>query len=185
LTSRSRPDNIERSRPRASWAAISLLVPAVLSFLACTSEPPPSPRGVEAITAAPNELVRLVAKFVAPTPPGPNACEISSQTAPGAQDNSVALQDVGGSGAFAFSPVALTFNAGEAANFTLRAETEFHTFTVDDVNLAVDNKLCTLDVGVGIGETEIFSFTFNKPGTYQLYCVPHLSQGMVGTIIVE
>ena len=123
----------------------------------------------------------LAAGFVGPTATGPNACEISSQTAPGAQDNSVALQDVGGSGAFVFSPVALTFKAGEAANFTLRSETEFHTFTVDDVN----SSGCTLDVGVGKGETEIFSFTFDKPGTYQLYCVPHLSQRMVGTIVVQ
>lgn len=29
-----------------------------------------------------------------------------------------------------------------------------------------------------------FSFTFNEPGTYEYYCIPHESQGMVGTVTV-
>jgi plastocyanin len=29
-----------------------------------------------------------------------------------------------------------------------------------------------------------FSFTFNEPGTYEYFCMPHENQGMVGTVTV-
>ncbi len=34
----------------------------------------------------------------------------------------------------------------------------------------------------GSGDTS--SFTFDEPGTYEYYCIPHESQGMVGTVTV-
>lgn len=34
----------------------------------------------------------------------------------------------------------------------------------------------------GSGATS--SYTFNEPGTYEYYCIPHESQGMVGTVTV-
>lgn len=34
------------------------------------------------------------------------------------------------------------------------------------------------------GSGQTFSFTFDEPGTYEYYCIPHESQGMVGTVTV-
>ncbi|MFB6077861.1 MAG: plastocyanin/azurin family copper-binding protein [Halarchaeum sp.] len=36
-----------------------------------------------------------------------------------------------------------------------------------------------------LGEDETYSHTFDVPGTYRYYCIPHESAGMKGTIVVE
>jgi plastocyanin len=32
---------------------------------------------------------------------------------------------------------------------------------------------------------DVFRFTFDEPGTYEYFCIPHESAGMTGTVIVE
>jgi plastocyanin len=32
---------------------------------------------------------------------------------------------------------------------------------------------------------DTFDVTFEQPGTYEYYCIPHESAGMKGTIVVE
>lgn len=32
---------------------------------------------------------------------------------------------------------------------------------------------------------DTYEFTFDQPGTYRYYCIPHEADGMVGTIVVE
>ena len=32
---------------------------------------------------------------------------------------------------------------------------------------------------------EMFEWTFDEPGTYRYYCIPHRADGMEGTIVVE
>ena len=88
----------------------------------------------------------------------------------------VNLQDPGVSGSYAFSPSEFTFSVGETVTFTLTSETEFHTFTVDDLGI---------DQDVNAGETVELTFTFDTPGTFQLICIPHEVLGMVGTITVQ
>ena len=88
----------------------------------------------------------------------------------------VDLTDAGGRGPFSFDPADLTFNAGDTVNFEFVGESQFHTFTVAELDI---------DVDVGGGETVSFEFTFDTPGTYDLICVPHEAQGMKGTIIVN
>ena len=83
-------------------------------------------------------------------------------------------EDVGGSGAYKFSPSELTFKLGETVNLILRAETEFHTFTVDDLGI---------DQDLGAGEELTVPFTFDKPGTFALICLVHPQ--MTGTITVQ
>ena len=85
-------------------------------------------------------------------------------------------QDRGGSGEYKFVPSELKFSQGETVTFSLEAETEFHTFTVDELGI---------DESIDSGETVTVTFTFDKPGTYKLYCIPHESLGMVGEIVVE
>ena len=70
----------------------------------------------------------------------------------------------------------LTFDAGETVDFTFVGESQFHTFTVEELGI---------DVDVGGGETVSFDFNFDEPGTYELICAPHQALGMVGTITVR
>ncbi len=85
-------------------------------------------------------------------------------------------KDLGGSGEYRFDPSAFRFQVGQEVTFALISETEFHTFTVDDLDI---------DVSMDAGETVLFTFTFDTPGTYELICIPHQSLGMVGEIVVE
>ena len=84
-------------------------------------------------------------------------------------------QDPGGSGSYEFSPAEFNFNVGDEVAFSMTAESEFHTFTVDSLEI---------DEGVDVDETVSFSYTFDKAGTYELVCTVHLAEGMTGTIIV-
>ena len=91
-----------------------------------------------------------------------------------------------------FEPAELTTTVGSTVTWT-NDSSESHTVTAyataeeffasggatseDEARDAVADGL--LDGG------ETFEFTFDEPGTYQYFCVPHEEQGMVGTIIVE
>lgn len=85
-------------------------------------------------------------------------------------------RDLGGSGEYRFDPSEFKFETGQEVTFAFTAETEFHTFTVDDLDI---------DVSIDAGETVPFTFTFNRPGTFELICIPHQALGMVGEIVVE
>ena len=100
----------------------------------------------------------------------------ASETGNSGTPHSVALQDVGGSGEYVYAPNEFAFSVGEKVTFTFTAETEFHTFTVDDLEI---------DVSVDAESSEKFTFTFDKPGTYNIICIPHETQGMLGTITVQ
>ncbi len=85
-------------------------------------------------------------------------------------------QDPGGSGTYKFVPSDFKFKQGEAVTLSMTGETEFHTFTVDELEI---------DESVNAGETTTFTVTFDRPGTYRLYCIPHEAFGMEGTITIE
>jgi plastocyanin len=85
-------------------------------------------------------------------------------------------KDVGGSGKYEFDPPNFTFKVGQEVTFALSAETEFHTFTVDELGISEE---------MDAGETKIVTFTFDKAGVYELICIPHESLGMIGQIVVE
>ena len=63
------------------------------------------------------------------TPPPP--CE------PGDREIAVSAQDPGGSGTYMFDPADLNLCVGDTITFTVTSETEFHTFTVDDLGINV------------------------------------------------
>jgi plastocyanin len=81
-------------------------------------------------------------------------------------------EDAGG--VYKFNPSELSFKVGEKVTFTLQAETEFHTFTVEDLGI---------DESLEAGETHPFTFTFNQPGSFRLICLAHPE--MTGTITVQ
>ena len=116
-----------------------------------------------------------------PPPPAPTVAVASQngssgQGAGGGTPITVALQDIGGSGEYAYDPSEMSFSAGETVTFTMIAETEFHTFEVDDLDIYVE---------VDAGDTVTYTFTFDDAGTYDLICTPHSAQGMIGTIAVN
>ena len=87
----------------------------------------------------------------------------------------VTLDDPGGGGTYAFDPSDFVFRVGDTVTFDLSAETDFHTFTIDDLGI---------DVEVDGGTTQTLTFTFDKTGTFDLICIPHQAL-MVGTITVQ
>jgi plastocyanin len=88
----------------------------------------------------------------------------------------VSMQDPGGSGEYIYDPDEFSFAVGDIITFVLESESEFHTFTVSDLDI---------NVSVQSGMTADTTFTFDTAGTYDLICVPHQALGMVGTITVQ
>lgn len=105
------------------------------------------------------------AQDAAPPPPPPNARTIS-----------VNMSDCAGADGCAFSPSDFEFRTGETVRFQLVAESEFHTFTINElgVNEAINAR-----------QTRYLDVTFDRPGEYALICVPHESLGMTGAIAVR
>ena len=154
-------------------AALASL-PVVLAACASTEQVSTAPvLRVAPPIAAPAELVREVAEVLGANVVVSGAgCPEPGQ--PGGTGTPVSLADRGGE--YRFDPPELTFSAGDTVQLTLTADTEFHTFTVDALDI---------DCSVNPGETVTFSFTFDNPGTFPLICIPHEGQGMKGTITVN
>ena len=85
-------------------------------------------------------------------------------------------RDMRGSGEYRFDPDQFSFKVGEEVTLALVSETEFHTFTVGELDI---------NVSMDPGETVLFTYRFDKPGTYELTCIPHRALGMIGEIVVE
>ena len=100
----------------------------------------------------------------------------ASELASGDDVVKVVNEDPGGSGEYQFSQPELTFSVGDTVTFQVSAETEFHTFEVDELGISKEMEA---------GQTIEFEVTFDKAGTYKLYCVPHEALGMTGTITVN
>jgi plastocyanin len=100
----------------------------------------------------------------------------SGSTAGDADSVVVSAQDPSGSGEYKFVDADFTFNVGEKVQFKITSESEFHTFTVDDLGI---------DVAIDAEDTETLTFTFDKAGEYELICIPHEALGMKGTITVQ
>ncbi|HJX62464.1 MAG TPA: plastocyanin/azurin family copper-binding protein [Polyangia bacterium] len=78
---------------------------------------------------------------------------------------------------FRFTPDCIVVSAGSTVTWT-NTGMPIHTVTSDT------GALVSFDSGpLGSGGT--FPFTFASPGTVNYHCIPHQSQGMVGTVIVQ
>ena len=113
----------------------------------------------------------------APAPTVAATAPAAGQPAPSLGGRVVRIenQDKGGSGVYQFVPSELDFKVGDTVTFEITAETEFHTFTVDDLGI---------DVSLEAGETVSHTYTFDKAGSFKLLCIPHETFGMTGTITV-
>jgi plastocyanin len=95
-----------------------------------------------------------------------------------------------------FTPSTFTAKAGTTITFTNDSD-QAHTVTPLEDELPdgaeyfasggfASESEARDDVGAGlIDPGEDFEVTLNEPGTYRYVCLPHESQGMRGTIIVE
>ena len=109
--------------------------------------------------------------IVVPTPTVPQ----DKPSEPPPEGVTITMQDPGAGHDYVFAPSALTFKLGQTVDLTFVAESEFHTFTVEGLGIAV-----LVDDGI----TKRLSYTFDQEGTFGIICVPHESLGMVGTLTV-
>ena len=118
---------------------------------------------------------------VAPPPPPPPPPVAAPVTQPiVGTEVTVINRDKGGSGVVEFDPSEFSFKVGETVTFTMVGETEYHTFTVDELD--IDEEV---DGGETPGATTNFTHTFDRAGTFKLVCLVHELDGMVGTITVS
>jgi plastocyanin len=99
-----------------------------------------------------------------------------------------------------FRPEELTVEAGTAVEF-LNTSDHSHTVTAyqglypdgaeywasggfDSQDAAIDNWQSTEQRGK-LEPGESYEHTFELPGTYEYYCIPHERSNMVGTIVAE
>lgn len=95
-----------------------------------------------------------------------------------------------------FEPEETTVSVGDEVTWT-NDSGESHTVTAYSDDLpegadyfasggasSEDSARAALADGL-LTEGETFTFTFDEPGKYRYFCVPHEGQGMVGTIVVE
>ena len=139
-----------------------------------TTSPTAAPAAPTAPTAAP--VATVVPPPAAIEPTTPPATDEPAAPSNGLIRVTSVNQDPGGPGGeYTFKPDQFTFNVGDVVEFTLIAESEFHTFTVDDLGI---------DVSMDGGSTQTMTYTFDKPGEFKLLCIPHELLGMVGSITV-
>ena len=95
-----------------------------------------------------------------------------------------------------FEPDRLTIAPGETVTWT-NDSSETHTVTAYDEELPAgadyfasggatseDEARDEVEDGL-IDRGDTFEVTFEEPGTYTYFCIPHEQQGMVATIVVE
>ena len=88
----------------------------------------------------------------------------------------VNMEDPGKSGEYVYDPADFTFERGQQVTFVMTSEGEFHTFTVPDLEI---------NVHVDAWKSKALTYTFDRPGTYELVCTPHETLGMTGVITVR
>ncbi|MCZ6790005.1 MAG: plastocyanin/azurin family copper-binding protein [Chloroflexi bacterium] len=77
---------------------------------------------------------------------------------------------------YVFQPDAYNFELGTTYTLAFEAPGEFHTFTVDELGI---------NIFVNANESVRQDITPSTAGSFKLYCVPHESLGMVGTVTVS
>lgn len=140
----------------------------MLAIAACGSEPmamaPP-----ERFSPPPPPPAPVAAEDLATPTPGPNGSG-------GGTPVTVDLLDNDGRGPYAYEPADFVFSVGETVTFTLTSEAVYHTFTIDGTSV---------DLDVDVGEVVTHTYTFDEAGTFDLICIPHELNGMVGVITVQ
>ena len=120
-------------------------------------------------------------EIISPPPPAKVTGDLKTEKELSAQETKdkgklVEIQMLDAGEIYTYEPSNLTFKAGEKITFKITSETEFHTFTIDELDIYE-----TADAG----ESYEFTITFETAGTYRLYCVPHETLGMIGEVTIQ
>ena len=89
----------------------------------------------------------------------------------------IEMQDVPG---YAYLPADIEMNAGETYNIRLVGSDEFHTWSVAD-----GNGGWIANISLNPNAEQTVSFTAPAAGTYEIICLPHQANDMVGTLTVN
>lgn len=138
-------------------------------YVTTEHESPPPPGN------APEQLIVKAAEVLKVSGPT-SEVTTTSCTSETKKQVTIVGQDPAGDGEYAFKPTNLNFSKGECVEFTLTAQSEFHTFTIEELEI---------DQSVDAGESVKFAFTFTTTGEFSLICIPHKDQGMVGTVTIQ
>lgn len=104
--------------------------------------------------------------------------------------------DVDMTAAQKFAPEEFTVEVGESVSF-VNSSNETHTVTAYEDEIPQDGEYfasgdfdseesARADLSDGLLDPdETYEVTFETPGTYRYFCIPHETQGMTGTIVVE
>jgi plastocyanin len=109
----------------------------------------------------------------------------ASQSNPQSQPLTIGMTDA----PYRYTPAMLTVPRGTSVTWTTLGS-DPHTVT-DDPSKAVNPADASLPAGVQpwdsgfVNSGQSYSQTFTVPGTYNYFCIPHESLGMVATIIVS
>jgi plastocyanin len=114
----------------------------------------------------------------------------------GACSNEVAPGTVEIIGGRRFEPRAITVQAGDTVTW-VNVTDETHTVTAyeDKIPEGADyfasggsdsQEAASSDLTAGLlKEGDEYEVTFEEPGTYEYFCIPHEADGMTGTVVVE
>jgi len=88
-----------------------------------------------------------------------------------------------------FAPAKLTITAGETVEWR-NTSVLAHTVTADPAQATLADSVRLpegaepFDSGM-LDQDERFRHTFDTPGTYRYFCIPHEGAKMIGTVVVE
>ena len=147
---------------KGTFLGIVLLVVLTLGIAACGGEedPTPTPTSTPAVAPTPTQSTDGGDMVDGGGPTG-EVVNIANKENP-----------------YLFEPDGFDFQAGTKYVLTFAPVTEFHTFTVEELDL---------NISVFPGDaTEVeFTPTADQVGTFKLFCVPHQFSGMVGEVTVQ
>jgi len=104
--------------------------------------------------------------------------------------------EVGMTAGLKFEPAEITIDAGDTVTW-VNDSTDVHTVTAleDGIPEGADyfatggfdsERAAREELGEGLmSEGDEFEVTFEEPGTYRYVCLPHESQGMLGSVVVR
>jgi plastocyanin len=97
------------------------------------------------------------------------------------------VQMVTEGGSYYFDPVGLYVNPGDTVEWVIQSGAHSSTsYSPDNPNAStrlIPQDAQSWDSGIIEGSGASFSYTFNVTGTYDYYCIPHKTLGMVGRIV--
>jgi len=168
--------------------ALAYLVPALVLLPGCPRERGTARQGGSGATDRPPAATpaadRKDGQRLADVPGAPAAAGDPNRGSPVGKEAAVRMTN-----SLTYVPEEVTIRAGQTVVWT-NTSSLAHTVTADPA-LAQDRSHVQLPEGAppfnsgDIAPGAVFRYTFEVPGTYVYFCIPHEAMGMVGRIIVQ